>query len=423
MSISEIKSLLEEQGNAFHEFKKANDDRLAQLEQTGTVVPEVQAKLEAANSHIEELTDRISKAEAEMSTPRANIDPDAITKEQREHRDAFFAALRSPKDQQAQSRLQEAQRKMEVTVGSDAGGGYALPEVIDRNIAAKIVDISPMRSIVDVRTASTTDYKILVNVHGGGYEWVGEGDTRSEQSTPQLAEVAPTFGTIQSYMFATEESLNDLFVDVQGWIENEAAIQHAKGEGIAVISGNGTKKPTGFLNGSPVAVGDEDSPARAFGTLEYLPTGVSDGFGTLDVTSPGLSYPSDVLLDAVYSLKAGYRASARWLMNKATLSVLRKFKDSEGNYLWTPGMAMGQASTLMGYPVTEAEDMADIGANALPVAFGDFREGYCLVDLVGTRITIDPYTTPGKVKFYIRKRVGGKLKNDDAIKVVKCATS
>jgi len=67
--------------------------------------------------------------------------------------------------------------------------------------------------------------------------------------------------------------------------------------------------------------------------------------------------------------------------------------------------------------------MPDVGANAFPVAFGDFREGYCLVDLVGTRITIDPYTTPGKVKFYIRRRVGGKTKNDDAIKLIKCAAS
>ena len=320
------------------------------------------------------------------------------------------------------ARLQESQRNMGVSVGTPSDGGYALPEVIDRNIAEKIVDISPMRQIVDVRSASTTDYKILVNVHGGGYEWVGENDTRNETSTPQLAEVSPTFGTIQSYMFATEESLNDLFVNVQSWIESEAALQHAKAEGISVISGNGTKKPTGILNATPEAVGDEDSPARTFGSVQFLPTGVADGFGTLAVTSP-FHYPGDVLLDTVYSIKAQYRAAARWVMNKSTLSTLRKIKDSEGNYIWSPGLAMGQPSTLMGYAVTEAEDMADIAANAFPVMFGDFREGYCLVDLVGTRITIDPYTTPGKVKFYVRRRIGGKIKNDDAIRAIKCATS
>lgn len=42
--------------------------------------------------------------------------------------------------------------------------------------------------------------------------------------------------------------------------------------------GNGTKKPTGFLNGTPVSTGDADSPARAFGTLQYYPTGNASGF-------------------------------------------------------------------------------------------------------------------------------------------------
>lgn len=423
MELSEVKDLLQKQGEAFHAFKEANDERLKQLEETGTVVPEVQAKMEAANKHIEELTDRISKAEADMSTPRNQRDPEAMSPEQREQMEAFKTFLRNPRDNDAQGRYQAAVRKMEVTVGSSAGGGYALPEVIDRNIAQKIVDISPMRQIVDVRQASTTDFKILVNVHGGGAAWEAEGDTRTEQDTPQLAEVAPTFGTLQSYMFATEESLNDLFIDVQGWLENEAAIQHAKSEGAAVLTGNGTAKPTGILNATPESAGDEDSPARTFGAVQYLPTGNASGLGTLDVTSPGFHYPGDVFLDTVYALKADYRNNARWVLNKATLAAVRKIKDVDGNYLWAPGLAMGQPSTLLGFPVVEAEDMADIGANAYIALFGDFREGYALVDLVGTRITIDPYTTPGKVKFYIRRRLGGKLKNDDAIKAIKCAAS
>jgi len=85
----------------------------------------------------------------------------------------------------------------------------------------------------------------------------------------------------------------------------------------------------------------------------------------------------------------------------------------------------GVPDTLMGYPVIEAEDMADIGANAFPVAFGDFNEGYQIGDIVNTmRITLDDnITTPGFVKFYARRRVGGKVLNDDAIKLIKVAAS
>lgn len=429
--MDEVKKMLQELGETFEAYKATNDQRIDEIRASGqanAITEERMAKLDAA---IDDLKTRIKEAEASAAMPARSGQGEPQSKEEREHFDAFLAYVRNPKDQQALARMQAAQRaagpRMEVSVGTPAAGGYALPEVIERQIASKIVDLSPMRSIVTVRQSSTTDYKELVNVHGGGYEWVGEGDTRNASATPQIAEVAPTFGTIQSYMPATEESLNDLFFNVEQFIIDESALQHAKGEGIAIISGNGTSKPTGFLNGSPVTTDDEElvgSPpaGRAFGTLQYLPTGNASGFGVLSTTSP-VHYPGDVLLDTVYALKAGYRSNARWVGNKSTLAVLRKLKDADGNYLWSPGLAMGQPDTLVGYAFTEAEDMPDIGANAFPLAFGDFAAGYVLVDLVGTRITIDPYTTPGKVKFYVRRRVGGKVRNDDAIKLVKCAAS
>ena len=126
-------------------------------------------------------------------------------------------------------------------------------------------------------------------------------------------------------------------------------------------------------------------------------------------------------MTAEHALKAGYRGNARWMMNKATLAVVRKWHDADGNRLWERGLG-GMPSTLDGYPIAESEAMPDLGANAFPVAFGDFT-GYLIVDLFGTRITVDEITTPGRVKFYVRKRVGGKIKNDDKIKLIKCATS
>jgi len=87
-------------------------------------------------------------------------------------------------------------------------------------------------------------------------------------------------------------------------------------------------------------------------------------------------------------------------------------------------MTAGQPSQILGFNAVEGEDMPDIGAGAFPVAFGDFKEGYLIVDLVGLRMTVDDnITTPGQVKFYLRKRVGGKLLNDDAIKVIKVSAT
>jgi HK97 family phage major capsid protein len=185
----------------------------------------------------------------------------------------------------------------------------------------------------------------------------------------------------------------------------------AAGEGAAFVSGNGTKKPTGFLSGpTPVTTADA---SRAFGTLQYIASGQAAALPT----------SADLFYDLVYGVRARYRANAQWVTNKLVLAGMRKYKDTTGQYLWQPALTAGQPATFMGFPITEAEDMPAVAANAFPLAFGDFKEGYLIADRVGMRITRDEITTPGFVKFYLRKRVGGKIRNSQAIKLLKIATS
>ena len=110
------------------------------------------------------------------------------------------------------------------------------------------------------------------------------------------------------------------------------------------------------------------------------------------------------------------------MFNDATLKAIRKLKDGDSKYLWRPGAA-GESASLLGYPVTEIEDMPDIGANSLSIGFGDFRRGYLIVDRQGARVLRDPYSLKPYVLFYTTKRVGGGVQNFDAIKVMKFAAS
>jgi HK97 family phage major capsid protein len=305
------------------------------------------------------------------------------------------------------------ERRAAATVTSTgASGGFALPEQIERSIARLSVDISPIRSIATVRMVGTSDYKELFDINGAGFEWLGETDTRNQTNTPDLAEVAPTFGMASAKPQASEESLDDLFFDVESWLTMSAAEAIAQGEGAAFVAGNGTKKPTGFLAG-PTPVTTTDS-ARAFGTLQYI----AGGQAAAMPTTP------DTFYDIVYALRARYRANARWVTSKLVLATMRKYKEATTNaYMWQPGLSAGQPSMFAGFPVVEAEDMTAVGAGAFPLAFGDFREGYLIADRVGMRITRDEITTPGYVKFYVRKRTGGKIRNSQAIKLLKISVS
>ena len=240
---------------------------------------------------------------------------------------------------------------------------------------------------------------------------MGEAGTRSQTNTPDLAEVAPTFGMASARPRASEESLDDLFFDVESWLINSAAEAIAQGEGLAFVSGNGTNRPTGYLAG-PTPVTTVDA-SRAFGTLQYIASGQAAALPT----------SADVFYDLVYALRARYRANATWVLNKLVLSSVRKYKDTTNQYLWQPSLSMNQPETFMGYPIVEAEDMPAVAANAFPVAFGDFREGYLIADRVGMRMTRDDITVPGFVQFYIRKRVGGRIRNSQAIKLLRISTT
>ena len=146
-------------------------------------------------------------------------------------------------------------------------------------------------------------------------------------------------------------------------------------------------------------------------TLGTVATGTSGGFDA--------AAPIDDLIDLVYAVRAGYRANAHWLMNRSVQGEIRKFKDADGNYIWQPGAKAGEPSLLLNFPIAEAEDMPDIAADSLSIAFGDFSRGYLVVDRIGIQVLRDPYTSKPYVLFYTTKRVGGGVQDFDAIKLMK----
>ncbi len=428
--MAEVKKILEAQGEAFAEYRKANDQRLDEIAKKGAADPLIDEKLASIDKALDGFKAALDKIETRAFRPGAGAGAgggEHTSREADAYKSAFLSWVRAPQDMSRRAALEQAGKALRASQAKGSGedletratqtvtstgsaGGYALPEVIERAIARLSVDISPIRQIATVRSVGSPDYKELVDVNGAAFEWVGEADTRSQTNTPDLAEVAPTFGMASAKPQATEESLDDLFFDVENWLQMSAAEAIAQGEGAAFVSGNGTKKPTGFLAGTPVSTADS---SRAFGVLQYIAGGQAAAMPT----------STDTFLDMIYALRARYRPNARWVTSKLVLAAMRKYKDTTNQYLWQPSTQAGQPSTFMGYAITEAEDMPAVAASAFPLAFGDFREGYLIADLVGMRITRDEITTPGVVKFYIRKRVGGKVRNSQAIKLLKIATT
>ncbi len=294
---------------------------------------------------------------------------------------------------------------------SGDSGGYAVPKEIDAVIDATLKSISPIRAVANVVAVGSAGYRKLVTTGGTPSGWAAENGARSETATPAFVEIAPPMGELYANPSATQAMLDDALFDVEEWLAGEIAAEFAKAEGAAFVNGNGTNRPKGFLQSPTAATADA---ARPFGTLQYVPAGAAGDFS---------ANPQERLIDLVQSLRAPYRQGASFVMNAATLARIRKFKTSDGAFIWQPGLAEGQPATLLGYPVIEAEDMPDIAANSLSIAFGNFRAGYVIAERSETAILRDPYSNKPFVSFYATKRVGGCVSNSEAIKLMKFAAN
>lgn len=375
----------------------------------------VKADLESLKRHIETV-------EAVAMRPNGGAGGDFVSPQQKEHADTFTKWLRNPQDMELRAQLRGMEQKTASGL-SDGAGGAMVPELIVNQIMKRVKDGSVIRSLASVRSVGTSDVKMILSNNDVGSAWVGEAGTRSQSTEPTVTPRAPTFGSLYSYVFSTEELLMDSQFDIQSWFADAIADEMINQEGAAFISGNGSNKPTGMLNTAPESAGDNDSPARNVAAYKYIPTGVAGAFPADMLGSPA-GNPADVLVSTIYDLKAAYRRGASWLMNSATAGVLSKWKDADGRHIWSHSLSEGQPARLLGYPVAIDEAVPDIGSNALPVAFGDFARGYGIFDLGGLRITIDDnITTPGLVKFYFRKRVGGCVLDNNSVRWIKCAVS
>ena len=338
--------------------------------------------------------DRVSRAASRPMLGGAGASPEARGPEVKGFVDGY---LRQGRESEVKS--------LSGAVASD--GGYAVPREIDAEIARRLKAISPIRSIAQVVQTGSAGYRKLISTGGTASGWVSETTARPETATPSFAEVAPPSGELYANPAASQAMLDDAVFDLESWLADEIAMEFARAEGAAFVSGSGTNQPKGFLAGPTAATGDA---TRAFGTLQFLASGNATGLGTA---------PQDTLIDLVHSLKAGHRQGASFVMNAGTLAQVRKLKTSDGAFVWQPGLTEGQPDRLLGYPVVEAADMPDIAANAFPIAFGNFRAGYLIAERSVTSILRDPFTNKPFVNFYSTKRIGGQVLDSDAIKLLK----
>lgn len=387
--VSDPKALVAQLNAAFEEFKTAQNEKLA-AKVDDVVLNEKVDRLNAAMSDIEAaLNEKI--AAATMVSPQGDMEPTNP-----EYLNAFKAHMRKGEVQAA------------MTVGTDADGGYLAPVEWDRTVTNKMKQRSPIRDNAQVITISGSGFSRVYNDGVVGSGWVGETAARPETTTPGLSTLNFDTGELYANPAISQKALDDVAIDLEGWIRDEVSGEFAIQENIAFLSGTGTNKPFGILTYVTGATNAAKHPFGAIATTTLA--------GATGITA-------DEAVGLVYSLPSERNGNAKFYMNRTTLGELRTLKDGDGNFLWQPSYQAGEPSTLLGYQVVEVPGMPNTSAGLVPILFGDMAATYLVVDRIGLRVLRDPYTNKPFVHFYTTKRVGGGVQNPEYMRAVKMAAS
>lgn len=390
------------------------------LQAMNAIAPKMQSAAKAAEAH----EDRIAALEAQVN----RMYP-IVTDQQKAMNQVFMAEVRgnagSGSARPPMTRGEPVDLRQEVdaiaafartgnqihniiSTAEPSEGGYTVLPSLSDALRVKLHDSSALVRLAGQATLDRGNTWLQpVNTDLAGATWVGEKDARPNNTAPTFEQAEIKLEELASNVPITQRALDDSSYDLGVFLQSNMFQQFARSLGDAVLNGDGIKKPKGLMTYPTAAQADG---VRPWFTLEHIDTGVDGAFG---------ANPGDQLVDLMFSLRAVYRANARWMMTRKTAALVRKIKDSEGRYLWGDALSEGQPATLLGHPVELDDYMPEIGAGANAIAFGDFNECYTVLQRGGIRVLRDPLTVKGTVQFYAYARFGGGVINSEAVKFLR----
>ena len=403
MDFNEIKSLLDKQGEAWGEFTRKNDE-LLKAKAEGKAVADLQATVDKINGEFKKLNDDLVEIAKKANRPGANGDSKG-TPEQAEYKAAFGKFLRKGDE----NGLADLQRKAYNSGSGPDGAFLVLPEM-DAEIIRVVGVTSAIGRLARNVTIGTDTFKKVAKTTGMSARWVGPGATGGETTNPKFAELEFTAHEAEAEPWVYNSTLEDAIVNLENDLTIEASIAFAEAGGAAFATGTGVGQPRGITAYDTVA-----NASYAWGKLGYIMSGASAAFAA--------SNPGDAIINLQHSLKAQYRPGAAWVTSDAVLAKIRQMKDGSGAfYLWQPDPLSGFGGRLLGNPVEIDDNMPALAADSFSLAFGNFAQGYVVVNRSGTVVIRDAITAKGKTKFNFRRRFGGGVQNFEAIKLMKFNT-
>jgi HK97 family phage major capsid protein len=282
-----------------------------------------------------------------------------------------------------------------VSVGGSAAN--LIPTTLLSSLEVSLLAFGSMLQVADV----------MQTADGGAFDWPTATDVSNTgvllaEETTFGASVDPTFSkmTLNAYKYSSKpilvshEILQDSVIDLPRILGEMLGERLGRIENAQATNGTGTNQPNGLITAS--TVGKTAASATTFTELE--------------------------LIDLVHSVDPAYRSApgVRFMFNDTVLAHLRKMQDSNGQFLWQPGMREGETDRVFGYQYSINQDMdSAFTTGKILVAFGDMSK-YKIRKAGPTRLKRldERYADTDQVAFIAFQRMDGDLINTGAIKTL-----
>lgn len=276
-------------------------------------------------------------------------------------------------------------------IGTDANGGYLVPDEYERQLVQALNDENFFRSLAHVIQTQSGTHTIPVVASHGTAAWMDENGLypESEDTFDQITLDAYKLGTA---IKVSEELMNDSVFDLESYISSEFARRIGAAEEEAFLTGDGNKKPEGVFTKVK-----------------------SDKDATTEIANTNISF--DAIMDVFHSLRSVYRNRASWILNDSTVKALRKIKDNNGNYIWQPAVTAGQPDMILNRPYKTSIYAPELSAGNVPLLFGDFSY-YWIAERQGRSFKrlSELYAANGQIGFLASERVDGRLILPEAVR-------
>lgn len=235
-----------------------------------------------------------------------------------------------------------------LAANTPAAGGYLVPEGFRRQIETALLEFGGMREVATIMaTDEGNDLPMPTsNDTSNTGEILAENAAATEQDTTFGARIYKAFMYSSKIIRVSFQLMQDSAFDLEGYLAGRLAERIGRITNTHFTTGIGANQPSGIAGDSVQ--------------------------GKAGATGQTTTVTWDDLIDLEHSVGIAYRRQrARFMFSDATLQAIRKLKDGNGQYLWQPGQPTGGfPNTIMQYPYTVNDDVADMAASANSIFFG-----------------------------------------------------